>query len=189
MAERRPKVLIALAERTRANELAAYLAAYEGMPAILQDELDPDHPLVEQVDVAVTHETTRRYGVPTVLLGGSAGDGGIRATLGPGSSDLVIAAAIRLVVAGYRIVPDIEPPAEPAVGHESSGMSGATLTHREQEVIALLAEGASNKVIARRLGISVHTAKFHVAAILQKLGAVNRTDAIAIAMREGLVLI
>jgi len=44
-------------------------------------------------------------------------------------------------------------------------------------------------LIARRLGISVHTAKFHVAAILQKLGAVNRTDAIAIAMREGLVLV
>ena len=56
-------------------------------------------------------------------------------------------------------------------------------------MIALLAEGASNKLIARRLDISVHTAKFHVAAILEKLGAVNRTDAIAIAMREGLVLV
>jgi len=63
------------------------------------------------------------------------------------------------------------------------------LTARELEVLALLAEGASNKLIARRLEISVHTAKFHVAAILAKLGAVNRTDAIAMAMREGLVLI
>ena len=68
-------------------------------------------------------------------------------------------------------------------------MAAVVLTQREKQVVALLAEGASNKLIARRLGISVHTAKFHVAAILQKLGAVNRTDAIAIAMREGLVLV
>ncbi len=54
-------------------------------------------------------------------------------------------------------------------------------------MLALLAEGAPNKMIARRLGISVHTAKFHVAAILVKLGAVNRTDAIA--MWQGLVLV
>ncbi|TIW43722.1 MAG: helix-turn-helix transcriptional regulator, partial [Mesorhizobium sp.] len=64
-----------------------------------------------------------------------------------------------------------------------------TLSPREAEVLALLAEGAPNKVIARRLNISVHTAKFHVAAILIKLGAANRTDAIAIAMRQGLVLV
>ncbi|TIV55167.1 MAG: response regulator transcription factor, partial [Mesorhizobium sp.] len=65
----------------------------------------------------------------------------------------------------------------------------AALSPREAEVLALLAEGAPNKVIARRLNISVHTAKFHVAAILIKLGAANRTDAIAIAMRQGLVLV
>ncbi|RUZ55402.1 helix-turn-helix transcriptional regulator, partial [Mesorhizobium sp. M7A.F.Ca.US.007.01.1.1] len=64
-----------------------------------------------------------------------------------------------------------------------------SLSPREAEVLALLAEGAPNKVIARRLNISVHTAKFHVAAILIKLGAANRTDAIATAMRQGLVLV
>ncbi|RWE01438.1 MAG: response regulator transcription factor [Mesorhizobium sp.] len=63
------------------------------------------------------------------------------------------------------------------------------MSPREAEVLALLAEGAPNKVIARRLNISVHTAKFHVAAILIKLGAANRTDAIATAMRQGLVLV
>jgi DNA-binding NarL/FixJ family response regulator len=56
-------------------------------------------------------------------------------------------------------------------------------------VLALLANGASNKHIARALDISVHTAKFHVAALLAKLRARNRTDAIAIAMREGLLLV
>jgi DNA-binding CsgD family transcriptional regulator len=50
-----------------------------------------------------------------------------------------------------------------------------------------LAEGASNKVIVRRLGISVHTAKFHVASLLDKLDAVGRTDAVAHAARRGVI--
>ncbi|HKV14670.1 MAG TPA: LuxR C-terminal-related transcriptional regulator [Reyranella sp.] len=61
------------------------------------------------------------------------------------------------------------------------------LTPRELEVLALLAEGASNKTIARRLGISVHTAKFHVGSLLDKLDAVGRTDAVAHAARRGVI--
>ena len=56
-------------------------------------------------------------------------------------------------------------------------------------MLRLLAEGASNKVIARRLGITPNTAKFHVASIVAKLGAIGRTDAVARAMRLGLVMI
>jgi DNA-binding CsgD family transcriptional regulator len=63
----------------------------------------------------------------------------------------------------------------------------AILTPREQEVLALLAEGASNKMIARRLGISVHTAKFHVGQVLDKLDATGRTDAVAHAARRGVI--
>lgn len=63
----------------------------------------------------------------------------------------------------------------------------AALTPRELEVLALLAEGASNKVIARRLGISVHTAKFHVGSLLDKLEATGRTDAVAHAARRGVI--
>jgi DNA-binding CsgD family transcriptional regulator len=61
------------------------------------------------------------------------------------------------------------------------------LSTRELEVLALLAEGASNKEIARRLGISVHTAKFHVGSLLDKLDAVGRTDAVAHAARRGVL--
>jgi DNA-binding CsgD family transcriptional regulator len=61
------------------------------------------------------------------------------------------------------------------------------LTPRELEVLALLAEGASNKAIARRLGISAHTAKFHVASLIEKLDAVSRTDAVAHAARLGVI--
>jgi DNA-binding CsgD family transcriptional regulator len=63
------------------------------------------------------------------------------------------------------------------------------LTDREMQVLALLAEGASNKLIARRLGISAHTAKFHVASLLEKLDAVSRTDAVAHAARIGVLLL
>ena len=63
----------------------------------------------------------------------------------------------------------------------------APLTPRELEVLTLLAEGASNKMIARRLGISVHTAKFHVGQVLDKLDATGRTDAVAHAARQGVI--
>jgi len=63
------------------------------------------------------------------------------------------------------------------------------LTARELQVLRLLAEGASNKSIARRLDITPHTAKFHVASIVAKLGATGRTDAVAKAMRLGLLMI
>jgi DNA-binding CsgD family transcriptional regulator len=61
------------------------------------------------------------------------------------------------------------------------------LTPRELEVLTLLAEGMSNKAIACRLGISVHTAKFHVGALIDKLDAVGRTDAVAHAARRGVI--
>jgi DNA-binding CsgD family transcriptional regulator len=67
--------------------------------------------------------------------------------------------------------------------------SDIPLTPRELEVLALLAEGASNKAIALRLGISVHTAKFHVGSLLDKLDAVGRTDAVAHAARIGAILL
>lgn len=64
---------------------------------------------------------------------------------------------------------------------------GAPLTSREREILEMLADGASNRSIAARLGISRHTAKFHVASILTKLGVQSRTEAVAIALRSGLL--
>ena len=63
------------------------------------------------------------------------------------------------------------------------------LTPREMEALALLAEGLANKAIASRLGISEHTAKFHVNSILSKLSAQSRTEAVTRATRLGLILL
>src|SRR5262245_30193263 len=65
--------------------------------------------------------------------------------------------------------------------------AAAGLTSRELEVLTLLAEGASNKTIARQLGISVHTAKFHVRSLVEKLDASGRTDAVTHAARLGVL--
>jgi DNA-binding NarL/FixJ family response regulator len=80
--------------------------------------------------------------------------------------------------------------AAPAVPRPpTQGAGTRKLTPREHEVLELLAAGASNKMIARRLGISVATAKFHVAALLAKLGARGRSDAVAIGVRRGLLML
>jgi DNA-binding NarL/FixJ family response regulator len=65
----------------------------------------------------------------------------------------------------------------------------APLTAREREVLALLAEGLPNKVIAPRLGITEHTVKTHVAAVYEKLHARNRAEAVVAAARQGLLLL
>lgn len=61
------------------------------------------------------------------------------------------------------------------------------LTSRELELLQLLAEGFSNKIIAERLFISENTVKYHIKNILQKFGVQNRTEAVALAMRQGLL--
>jgi len=88
---------------------------------------------------------------------------------------------LRLVGPGETADASVVTAAEPVIDGE------VLLTPRELEVLTLLAEGASNKTIARRLGISVHTAKFHVGSLLDKLDAVGRTDALAHAARLGVI--
>ncbi len=69
----------------------------------------------------------------------------------------------------------------------SDGGFEQPLTPRERDVIALLAEGLSNKEIGCRLGISPDTAKFHVGRVIDKLDATGRTDAVAHAARRGII--
>jgi DNA-binding CsgD family transcriptional regulator len=63
------------------------------------------------------------------------------------------------------------------------------LTPRELEILACLGEGMSNKAVARRLGISAHTVKFHLEAVFTKLGVTSRAEAVAKGLRRGLILL
>jgi len=74
-----------------------------------------------------------------------------------------------------------------AVSEDDARPDAESLTARELDVLRLLAEGLPNKAIAARLGISDQTVKFHVASIGGKLSARNRTDAVRLAIRRGLI--
>lgn len=115
---------------------------------------------------------------------------GAAAVLPPDAGAGTIGAAIALAGQGLRLLPDLA--FRTLAGVETAphaNEEAPVLTPREREVLAAMADGASNKVIARRLGISFHTAKFHVASILTKLDADTRTEALARAARMGLVML
>jgi DNA-binding CsgD family transcriptional regulator len=90
-------------------------------------------------------------------------------------------AAILADVPGLRLAA----PGEPA--DATLLAPGEPPAPRELDVLALIAEGASNKVIARRLAISVHTVKFHITSLLDKLDAQGRAEAVAQAARLGAI--
>src|SRR5262249_30015865 len=95
--------------------------------------------------------------------------------------------AIRVVHAGGSLLQPVV--ASKLLRHVSQETAAPTdsLTPREIEVLQLLAQGLQNKEIAVRLTIRERTVKFHVSAILSKLGAGNRTEAVALAAQQGLV--
>jgi DNA-binding NarL/FixJ family response regulator len=112
---------------------------------------------------------------------------GARGALFRGAAADAIAAALLAAARGLTVLDGdlagefVRPPA--------AATPREPLTPREREVLALLAEGLANKAIAARLGISEHTAKFHVNAILGKLGVESRAEAIVQAARMGLVVL
>jgi DNA-binding NarL/FixJ family response regulator len=97
--------------------------------------------------------------------------------------------AIRVVHAGGSLLHPVA--ATTVLRHVARGGGGepkrAALTPREHGVLELLAQGCSNKEVARRLGMTERTVKFHVSSILTKLGAANRTEAVLHAIQAGLV--
>ena len=152
---------------------------------------------VSVTDDAALGQTLERATVlltDDISLAHAALAAGVAAVL-PTDVSRVLVAAIAAAARGLSV---LEPGLLSRVVHESAwpfhekgltAQPSLELTAREREVLTLLAEGASNKVIGRRLGISVHTVKYHVASILEKLDATGRTDAVAHAARLGLILL
>ena len=117
---------------------------------------------------------------------------GVHAALPRDATAAEILAAIQAVALGLVVLPaqtiTALLAAQPAPARTAS-LTGLTLTAREIEVLRMLAEGLGNKMIARQLGISDHTVKFHVGSILTKLNAASRTEAVTIGARQGLIML
>lgn len=98
-----------------------------------------------------------------------------------------LTSAVRAAAAGEAVVsPQMLSRLLPRL-QRNSGALRVTLTEREREVLDLVAEGLTNAVIAERLIVSVHTVRNHVANLSAKLGANSKLEALAIAVREGLL--
>jgi two-component system nitrate/nitrite response regulator NarL len=110
----------------------------------------------------------------------------LREQVGPGITAALLAVRSGLTVIDNALASSVVPSSvhrTPSRGSKGIG----DLTDRERQVVQLLAEGLSNKLIADRLGISDHTAKFHVNGVMAKLGSSTRTEAVVEAVRRGLV--
>ena len=101
-----------------------------------------------------------------------------------GTSSDELVAVVRAVAAGGTLIP---PEIAAQLSRAVRQPRRDRLTEREREILALLAEGLSNRAIGERLGITERTVKFHVAEILARLGASNRAQAVAIAKARGIV--
>jgi two-component system, NarL family, response regulator YdfI len=110
---------------------------------------------------------------------------GVSAVLEIDAGEGQLAAAVSSAFHGLLVLPagTVET-SEPRAQLERA----APLTPREIEILGLLAAGDSNKTIAARLSLSVHTVKFHISSILSKLGASSRTEAVSLGLKLGIVL-
>jgi len=141
-------------------------------------------------------------GVPLLLLlpeadgdpAAALWEGGVRCLLPRDSDPGRLDAALRACAAGLAVLdpallpaPDRFPFEDANAGPDSPKEPLEPLTPRELDVLRQLAEGRTNREIALTLGISVHTVKFHVNALLAKLNAASRTEAVVRASRLGLI--
>ena len=159
------------------------------------DSLDDVSPQTSDVIVAIENGVEPIEGMPPTVLIWPVVDpaqlrrawrAGYRAVLPQDCSSAELIAAIEAASAGliaFR-AQDLE-----ALPIEVRATEPAALSPREVEVLRLVADGLGNKEISYRLGISEHTVKFHVNSILTRMNAATRAEAVAIGIRQGLILL
>jgi NarL family two-component system response regulator LiaR len=183
------------------DDIEVVAEAHSGEEALrLCDQVQPDVVLMDMMmsgmnGVETTAQLRQKYPRVQVLaltsfhdsdLVRSAMQAGAVGYLLKGVSMDELAEAIRAAHAGR---PTLAAEAVQALvqAEEPASRLGHDLTEREKEVLWLLVEGQSNAAIAEHLVVSVAAVKYHVASILSKLGAANRTEATSLALRHGLV--
>jgi DNA-binding NarL/FixJ family response regulator len=186
------RVAIFTDSRGRAQSIAEMLEEDDRLEVVTWNDFPPP-----QVDVILAVEIPAARlpedGPPVVVLGAGADsialNETIRAALPSNVSDAeivaaLVAAALNLTVLTTRQARRLLRMS--ALEHEQPAMV-ESLTRREMEVLHMMAAGSGNKQIAASLSMSAHTAKFHVAQIMAKLGATSRTEAVSIGIRRGLI--
>jgi DNA-binding NarL/FixJ family response regulator len=150
----------------------------------------PDVLVVVQADATAAAQLARTVpeGLPLLWLGGTppaptAPRRGPTGWLAADADDARLAAAVQALAAGLHVADGAPLPARAP----AADALPEPLTPRELEVFELLAKGLANREIALALGITSHTAKFHVAQILEKTGAATRTEAVRQGLRLGLI--
>jgi DNA-binding NarL/FixJ family response regulator len=156
-----------------------------GLTAMLQaagHAVTDDTPDVELCDGGGTLH--RESDAPVVALTTSTRPQGAPAgLLAPDATPAQLDLALRAVAAGLLVRSNVVTDARGFAPAEDAPM----LTPREREILALIGDGLSNKAVARRLGISVHTVKFHLEALFTKLDATSRAEAVAKGLRGGVI--
>ena len=160
------------------------------------DVLLLDHRMPDGDGVAAIPELLRlRPGLRIAVLTASTGDHLLVEAIEAGACGFVsktrslaeVAATVRAAAAGEAVIsPEMLARLLPRL-RAGGGQDRQQLTEREREVLDLVAEGLSNAAIAERLTVSVHTVRNHIANLSAKLGAHSKLEALAIAVREGLL--
>jgi DNA-binding NarL/FixJ family response regulator len=176
-----------MSEPTGSRNARVLRVAVEASDAIRRDGLAAlvtaaGHELArctEEADVLLTDgSTVARSGVPAVLMG-AAGEG-MEGWLTPDADATQLDAALHAVAVGLIV----RAPAAEVNGFGSLDHAGAPLlTPRELTVLSAIADGMSNKAVARLLGISPHTVKFHIESLVRKLDVTTRAEAVKKGLR------
>jgi two-component system, NarL family, nitrate/nitrite response regulator NarL len=168
------RVLVAVSDAARADALARMLTE-------AGHQIVDDRPEVIVAD-PVLADASPPAGPPMLIVGGDP-DGAAPGILPERPSVDMLDAAVCALAAGLSV--------RPAEGgrrrHGFAPADEAALTPREVEVLTWVGAGLSNKEVARQLGISAHTVKFHMEAAFRKLGAASRAEAVAKGLRRGLI--
>lgn len=181
-------------EARNGSEVVSQLAALD--PAALPDVVVMDLVMPTMGGVEATEAIRARHpSISVVVMTSYAEQALVQAALRAGASGYLlkesepdeVAVAIRTAQGGQvHLAPAVAAQLTAALRAPSFTVANQRLTEREREVLTLVAQGASNKDIARRLVVSERTARTHVSNILQKLGLSSRTQAALWAIREGL---
>lgn len=130
-----------------------------------------------QADVVLADGDTPVTGIATIVIGGDDDSHAHAGSLPPDATPEQIDAAIRAVAAGLIVRRERE--RQSGFGELRQRATRVLLTPRELDMLSAIGAGLSNKAIARRFDISLHTVKFHVESLFRKLGARSRAEAVA----------